>query len=244
MYQTHPTLREIEIPFPLPKRIWGIMLEGQEELMVKSLILALHSVKEPILNYLEIGVAYGGTLANMADCCSAQGLQWRAIGLDIPDGGTLDEPQTRYHCIQWLKYWERTPMGVQSLPVNAISMILYPNGRDFLPNIEKPFRIGHCLIDGCHGTPCVVKDFVAVEKYSTVGTVVVFHDSDHECQGMHFQDHCGMGIGVRRAILYLGFSDVEVGATVDRNGVLWQMLADTAPLPENHGCYVVQRVES
>jgi hypothetical protein len=95
--------------------------------------------------------------------------------------------------------------------------------------------IHFAFIDGCHGKPCVMRDFMDVEPFIPAGGVVVFHDTDANCQNTHTQPHCQTGIQARAAVQELGLLDDT------RPG--WKKLAETSgdSTHDWNGVLVVQR---
>lgn len=141
------------------------------------------------LTYLEIGVARGETFGPAVRHLQATGHPFRAIGLDIPGGWSLDLDAIRARVAD-LHYAE---------------IILRPS-QEYLTKIHRG-PIHFLFVDGCHGRPCVMGDFLAAEKFIPLGGVVYFHDTAPEVQGIlgpNLQPHCGTGIDVRSALEELG----------------------------------------
>jgi hypothetical protein len=62
------------------------------------------------------------------------------------------------------------------------------------------------LIDGCHGKPCAMADFLCLDPFVPPGGVVMFHDVSPEQQG-DYQPHCSGGAHVVEALKELGLWD-------------------------------------
>jgi hypothetical protein len=160
---------------------------------------------EPIV-YYEIGLGHGDTICRVNEHIGSR--EAYIVGVDVPG---------------WKPNY---PMP------GAININLEGSGT-FLKN--APMRANYIFIDGCHGSPCVTSDFLLAEKIVRVGGIICFHDTDPNCQGHHFQDHCNMSIDVRAALEKLGLLDDS------RPG--WKKIGETmGKFPEAHGCVWVQKL--
>lgn len=158
-------------------------MAGNEQAFCDALDLALNS---PLWNpndqflYYEIGVGNGDTMEAVHSWLTQRNVDHIIIGVDVPDySGTA--------CTHDVIVLDKSGSEV------------------FLSNISQ--RANFIFIDACHGAPCVTRDFLLAEKKIKPGGVICFHDTDHNCQGNHFQAHCGTGIDVRRAVQELGLLD-------------------------------------
>jgi len=140
--------------------------------------------------YLEIGVAYGRTLATVADLLRAQGQGWRAVGVELPDGYSFNRDAVVRNCnelqltVSFIapKDWSRVD------PIwNRVTVYL----SDSHELMEKQWKaeINFALIDGCHGKPCAMKDFINVEPHVPKDGIIALHDCEKEFVGEN-QPHC------------------------------------------------------
>jgi predicted O-methyltransferase YrrM len=187
-------------------RKFGICMEGCEEGLEKLLVSAIQSSIAPDFNYVEIGVAYGGTLLAMTEILkeNAKLLNWRAVGFDIPNGWALsmDEIESRF---KDFKFRVVQPEGDPVLMADrGVTLILHPAAQ-FLNTCWPITRaIDFGIVDGCHGKACVMADFKALAQHARPGSVIVFHDAGTEDQGTSLQPHCNEKIRVAEAIQDLG----------------------------------------
>lgn len=128
--------------------------------------------------YLEIGVARGETLASVAQVLRAKGASgWRAIGVDLPNGYSLEKPQVEQNCtnkmlnLAFIKPQGWTPID----PTWEKVSVILADSRDFFEGIWC-HPIHFALVDACHCNECVKRDFLNVEKYVPVGGLVMLHD--------------------------------------------------------------------
>lgn len=168
----------------------GILMEGGEVEFLRTVIAAMVKFEHP--HYVEVGVAYGETLYGV--WCAVKGIPNACVtGIEIPTGPGWDcierifkdEPDYRDNHFGFLATVHRG----KSTEVLAI--------QGFRP-------ISVAFIDACHGKPCVMADFIAVEKHCEIGSVVIFHDADQKDQGGDMQPHCQEPINVRNALIELG----------------------------------------
>lgn len=173
-----------------------------------------------LFHYVEIGVAEARTLSAVATFISERTPNWRATGVDIKDGWSLNREEVEKNI---------APFGDKVF-------MSYDGAQTFLRQ-DYP-DIDFLLIDGCHGEPCTRADFEAAESHIKRGGFVCFHDSAPLDQGlMHeIQPHCNAPIGVRAAIEKLGLING------DREG--WMLIDDVHsvnPMTER-GCLIVQKL--
>lgn len=174
-----------------------------------------------VFTYLELGVAYAGTLTGVLRAMEMNKVpEWLAMGVDLQDGGWHFQPQL---VAKALSKWNPDMSGLPSAELNRVHY--YTCGsEDFLKSYDDSWpRISLALIDACHSAPCCTRDFILLEPLMKEGGVIMFHDADETQQGDDFdvQPHCGLGIGVRRAVQAM---DLLNGR---RRG--WKLIADTYP---------------
>jgi hypothetical protein len=167
----------------------GICMAGSGRELGK----AIDSMLNPERNftYVEIGIGPGHTLFNVGLYLSKKTLRWKAFGIDIEDGWSLD-----------LSYMTK----VIQEDIEKHFAIDLTGSQSFLPTLDDD-SVDLMLIDGCHGKTCVMQDFLLAEDKIKNGGCIAFHDSDPECQGKDFQPHCGQPIQVRDALKELGLLD-------------------------------------
>lgn len=187
--------------------------------------------------YIEIGVAYAATMAGVLTASKIAGIRdWAAVGVDKQEGGWHCHPHLMKGSLaQWHPSFITHPAAPDQLQIWLCGSDEYL--RDHIKRSRhKPFSLA--LIDACHSTACCTRDFVLLEPFIRPGGIVMFHDADAEKQGDDFdvQPHCGLGIGVRRALKSLDILDNR------RTG--WKLLADTVPAPgsDDRGAVFIQRL--
>ncbi len=155
------------------------------------------------VTYVEIGVGEGPTLTAIARTLADSGKRWRAIGIDLPNGYSLNRDKAnefaaqRGLTLEWV-----TPNGnIQRPKWNQVTVYLR-DSQSFLTELWQD-SIQMAMVDGCHGKPCVILDFVAVEAWAVDGATVLLHDFGADQIG-HFQPHCPTGLDVRGAARELG----------------------------------------
>jgi hypothetical protein len=200
-------------------------MEGNDVAFEKALARAMRdtSIFSWPFVVVEIGTASAGTTKGIAAfveyayglASPQESVPYEIHTFDIPDG--------------W-SFFQKDVEAAQKIYPSITSHVLPGGGRAALEDPSWTRRIGFAFIDGCHGAPCAKADFEAVERHSVIGTVVVFHDTNVRCQGMHLQPHCQTGIDVRNALLQLGLLNNT------RPG--WTMIEETNPA---HGIAVFQR---
>jgi predicted O-methyltransferase YrrM len=186
---------------------FGICMEGNEETFERLLERRILERGENPFTYLELGIGAGETLAPVArkiqDFRRDSWPAWRVIGVDIPNGWSLNLPAVEQNLGELRSKAEiHLKPSQQFLIEDTIQ-----NGLDFV------------FIDGCHGRWCAQADFILLHRHLNPGCVVVFHDASPQCQGMHLQPHCNTGIAVREALQTLGLLENKLPG--------WNFLCET-----------------
>lgn len=181
----------------------GYNTAGTEQVFEQMLNNAIKKADGPF-TYLEIGVAEGTTLGSVARFLSEHRTNWNAIGVDILDGPFFNAQRfLRENSKMNTEILFNGDRQVQLVPqnmTNIISIVLMGDG-DTLDGLLIPTESLHfVLIDGCHGAPCVERDFLAIENLVAPGGIVAFHDAMPEDQGRDWQEHCQQMISVRQAL--------------------------------------------
>lgn len=193
---------------------FGIRTDGTEEAIEK--LICFHSRMFQEYTYLEIGTAEGVTLKAITDILKEENHpKWRTIGIDIPDGWSLNM-QTIYSQFGKELFFQDVSRGQVPIlaPWNDPSLILIDGKKPL--EFKEPIQFA--FIDGCHGAPCVMKDFLSIENNIVKGGIVMFHDAGKIEQGTDWQGHCGEHINVRKAISNLGLWGEQEEKTGDRYG--------------------------
>jgi hypothetical protein len=167
------------------------------------------------ITYVEIGVAEGTTLSAIGMILKESGKKWRAIGVELPNGYSFSRERTQQVAAQrHLVLDFVTPnCSIVHPPWNVVT-VYFKDSQTFLTEFwQEPIHFA--LIDGCHGKPCVITDFIAVEAFAADGAVVMFHDFNIEQRGMS-QPHCRDGCDVYGACQELGL--------LSGNRAGWKML--------------------
>jgi predicted O-methyltransferase YrrM len=165
----------------------GILMEGGEEEFLRTVIAAMVKFEHP--HYVEVGVAYGETLYGV--WMAVKGVpNARVTGIELPTWEGWD-------CIS--RFFANES---EFKPNDASRMATVLQGRsvEVLDSKEFVGPISVAFIDACHGKPCVMADFEAVEKHCEVGSIVIFHDAGAKEQGWDLQPHCQQPISVRAAL--------------------------------------------
>jgi hypothetical protein len=155
------------------------------------------------ITYVEIGVGEGTTLTAIAATLKKSGKNWRAIGIELPNGYSFDRRRTEEIAeLRGLPLYFVTPNGSITHPQwNAVT-VYFKDSQSFLTEMWNA-QIHLALIDGCHGKPCVILDFLALEAFMEPGALMMFHDFSPEQRGQP-QPHCAGGIDVLGACYDLG----------------------------------------
>jgi hypothetical protein len=199
---------------------WGFCLgEAEKTTFCEMLDKAAESLTEgETFIYYEIGIGNADTMLAVHSWLTQRELSHKIIGVDVP----------HYHGGATNYAFNEQP----SASLGEISLALV-GSEAFLSNVGQ--KAHFIFIDACHGAPCATRDFLLSEKKINKGGIICFHDTDPNCQGHHFQDHCGTGIDVRRAVQELGLLDDT------RPG--WKKVGETpGKFPEYHGCLFVQKI--
>ncbi|HQQ81931.1 MAG TPA: class I SAM-dependent methyltransferase [Cyclobacteriaceae bacterium] len=189
---------------------WGFCMAGNEEVFCQALDIAIKAtipgampisfketdpIQEPVFYsgpfvYYEIGIGNADTMLAVHSWLSQRMIQHKIVGVDLPNyqGGAIN-----YN-------FNEQP----SATFGEIRLALV-GAAEFLASCEE--KANFAFIDACHGAPCVTNDFLGVEKLIKPGGIVMFHDTDPNCQGIHFQEHCATGIEARAAVEKLGLLD-------------------------------------
>jgi len=180
---------------------FGFGMQGMEERILT--IARAIAAKFGEVTYVEIGVGQGPTLTAIASTLRDHAEKWRAIGVELPNGYSFDRQKVmEFARDRHLPLNFVTPNGsIQHPRWNQVSVFL-KDSQSFLTEMwQEPIQLA--LIDGCHGRPCVIQDFLAVEVFMVKGGLVMFHDFGQDQIG-HYQPHCVTGLDVRGAVQDLG----------------------------------------
>lgn len=189
----------------------GILMEGGELEFVATIHEAMKRARcYPA--YLEIGVAYGETLKGVAD--GTRDLEPIIVGIE-------------------LESWEGWNSICDRIKDDENVHAFSGRSTDVIRDHMRIVRFSAALIDACHGKPCVMADFLAVEPLISDGGIVIFHDAGEKEQGIDNQPHCNEPISVRAALTELG------------------LLGDTRPgwrfmkmIPTANQCAVFEKVKT
>ncbi len=180
----------------------GFGMNGMEEKILHIAKTVGQSFDE--VTYVEIGVGEGTTLTAIACMLGSCGCpRWRAVGIDLPNGYSFSFTQTQAIALaRGLKLDFVTPNSSIVHPAwNQVTVYL-KNSQSFLTeHWQEPIHFA--LIDGCHGKPCVILDFLALEAFMVKGSTMMLHDFNEAQKGMS-QPHCPGGVDVRGACYDLG----------------------------------------
>ena len=155
------------------------------------------------ITYVEIGVAEAVTLTAIASILKASGRRWRAIGVELINGYSFNRANSEQNAVlRDLKLNFVVPNGsIVHPPWNEVT-VYFKDSQSFLTEHWQG-EIDLALIDGCHGKPCVILDFLAIEAFMVDGGIVMFHDFADELKGAA-QPHCPSGCDVHGACYELG----------------------------------------
>lgn len=189
----------------------GYNCAGTEAYFETMLKRAIADRTTPGFRYLELGIAEGTTLRSVAELLrhELQRAEYQTVGIDLLDGPFFNAMQflrsTSSFDIQIeLEGSCRQEPYVADKWGKDIRILLLKG--DSKRAMVSPKCINFALIDGCHGAPCVEKDFLSIEHGIALGGIVAFHDAGVEDQGIHFQPHCHQPISVIDALLILGLN--------------------------------------
>ncbi len=134
------------------------------------------------ITYVEIGVAHGTTLTNISSALKDSGKKWRAIGIDLPDGYSLDK-----NAVTRNAHRQHLPMTIQGVldgkanPSWSWINVYLKSSHTFIPeNWTDPIQFA--LIDGCHCAKCCGTDFLLLEPFFVQGAILMMHDIDELSQ--------------------------------------------------------------
>lgn len=201
---------------------FGIAMELCQEPILHAVNNGIKRLADDeLFHYVEIGVAEARTLSAVATFLHERTKNWRATGIDIENGWSLNREQVEKNLAPF-------PSG---------NVVMDYHGSHVFLRQDYP-AIDFILIDGCHGEPCTRINFELAEPRVKRGGYVCFHDSAPLEQGLahEIQPHCNAPIGVRSAIEALGLLSGK------REG--WTLIEDvqsTDPLV-NRGCLIVQKL--
>lgn len=194
----------------------GYNTAGTEETFENVLNRALSLRRddgEPF-RYLEIGIAEGTALLSVARHVENRIPYWQVDGVDLY-GGPFFNAQKFLEQSSGLNVqitYTGAPLHIATYTTSDVSGIgvnLLKDGIRLSPEHLQKDSLHFAVIDGCHGAPCVERDFLAIEQAIKRGGIVAFHDAMPDDQGGEpgtngWQSHCGTGIAVNRALHHLG----------------------------------------
>jgi hypothetical protein len=227
----------------------GYNTHGTEAYFEQMLRKAINDRTTAGFRYCEVGIAEGNTLISVATLLrETLQAEWQAVGIDLFDGAFFNERQFIKRSLAFnvaINYMGRGTLIIDE-PFGYDIMVCLLKG----DSRRAAFDFGcvnFALIDGCHGAPCVEKDFLAIEPGIAKGGIVAFHDAGEEDQGIHFQQHCQMPISVRKALDNLQLPGFGPPQARDRSG--WKFIGsvdgDKSPgdLTQNgHGFVFFQKI--
>jgi hypothetical protein len=229
----------------------GFNCKGTEAYFEQMLRKAIDERTTPGFRTVEIGIAEGTTLASVAELVrdSLPNQQFQCVGIDLFDGPFFNERNFLKRTLAFNTLIEFAGRG-RDTAIPAIfgyDIVVILLKGDSKRAIAQQGSINFALIDGCHGAPCVEKDFLAIEPGIAPGGIVAFHDAGEADQGIHFQQHCQMPISVRKALDNLQLPGFGPPQARDRSG--WKFIGsidgDKSPgdLTQNgHGFVFFQKI--
>jgi hypothetical protein len=194
----------------------GYNTHGTEAYFEQMLRKAINDRTTAGFRYCEVGIAEGNTLISVATLLrETLQAEWQAVGIDLFDGAFFNERQFIKRSLAFnvaIEFEGRRPAFVGNIfHYDIVVELLKGESRAIIMDNSVNFA----LIDGCHGAPCVEKDFLAIEPGIAHGGIVAFHDAGEADQGIHFQQHCQMPISVRQALNNLGLGPNALAAKFD-----------------------------
>jgi hypothetical protein len=192
---------------------FGIAMNGLEERILHRAKEVAHIFDE--ITYVEIGVGEGATLTAIAHTLRSFKKRWRAIGIELPNGYSFNRNRTEEIAKQRdLKLNFVTPnCSIVHPPWHEVT-VYFKDSQSLLTEFwQEPIHFA--LIDGCHGKPCVILDFLALDAFMVRDSVMMFHDISREQVGQE-QPHCQSGIDVIGACYELGL--LTASGVAKRNG--------------------------
>lgn len=212
----------------------GILMGGGEREFLDEVICAMNQNHDGV--YVEVGVAYGQTLVGVWN--EIKGLSWqpRVVGIELPEWPARNEIDLRMTGPEFA-YDDLTKRATVLLGRSTEVL-----SREGFPAVACAF------IDACHGKPCVMADFLAIEPKVLDGGMVIFHDAGEKEQGVDVQPHCNEPISVRAALFSLGLIALNLDYKVIKGE---KQYASTRPgwsfvgmLPTENQCAVFQKVKT
>lgn len=180
-------------------------MRGYEHVILKELERIAFEFGE--ITYLEIGVALGETLFDVSNFLKSLGKPWRAIGVDIPNGWSLNEQFIEgsgikvIHQEYDLDNFVVPKWGETTVYIVGQGRSGYLGGKVFLDEFWRGEDIHACLIDGCHSEKCCTNDLVSVSRHVPKNGLVMLHDFGEREQGTDIQPHCNLPIDTRKAAI-------------------------------------------
>lgn len=218
---------EVEEQQTKDKMKLGICMDGGEEHFL-SLIEDQALAAERFL-YVEIGVAHGQTLRGVWERVKVIP-DAAVVGLELPTWVGLDAIE---------KAFEGEPfvMGPdESIPLPGRATVYLKPSTEALIGWPRPIDVA--FIDGCHGAPCVMADFLALEPLIKPDGLVIFHDAGANEQGSDLQPHCQLPIGVRAALWELNLYRIPYSKDIHCTRPGWTF---EGMLPTQNRCAVFRK---
>src|SRR5438105_5523242 len=155
----------------------GLAMNGLEKAFEAHLLDSIDYIFP--YTYVEIGVASGKTLVAVADTIKhslRQGKQWTAVGVELPDGYSLDRDAIIKNAADAkISLNMVDEIGDIANPyMNEITVFFKASQLFFVENWGQ--MINFVLIDGCHCRKCATMDFLLIEPFVKYGGMVAFHD--------------------------------------------------------------------
>lgn len=188
---------------------------------------------EQVFRYLEIGCAWGGTVAGISQHLErTRPGRWQSVGIDKREGGWVYR-QGDFVDTAGPMFGAILESGVSLNDVALGRIYLNEEGSlSYLPFCRDQFDL--VLVDACHSKHCCSLDFDLAAPHVKPGGFVFFHDADPASQGLDLQPHCQRFIEVREFLIEHGFlPSVNPG---------WTLIDDIQPSDrQQRGCVVIQK---
>lgn len=207
---------------------YGICMDGNESAFSDALERAMTyaAARNERFTFVEIGMA---TAATTRGIVSHMRDRWCGATFDLPDGWSLHLAEAQQNL--GAACGKVVSAGQDISLDDARVTVVLESAADVLASRRWTAPIHFAFIDGCHGAPCVTRDFLAIATHAAPHAYVVFHDSTPSCQGVHMQPHCQTPIDVRRALQDLGL--------LNQTRQNWTLVQETtAP----HGITIIKQV--
>lgn len=198
---------------------FGIRMEGTTERFTELFLdraRACVAASRPF-SFFELGTAEGFTFSALCKTLVANGLNRDAtmVSCDLPPGQSWSTDSAKLMAnmretgMAWAEMGGTDVLARLDLapPIGpGYATVVYYDGRTLIKALHEKlgFSPDFTFIDGCHGAPCVTRDFLAIEPTVKPGALVVFHDACLDSQHTDMQDHCHERINVRQALINLG----------------------------------------